>query len=319
MTSPACVVGVDLGGTKLLAGVVDARLNVHHRTQRTIAGLGQAALLDAVADAVTEVGDLSGIEPSAAGFGIPALIDRRTGTAAACVHLPLEGVAFGDLMAERLDLPCVVDNDANMAALAEHRFGAARGVAHAIVLTIGTGIGSGLILNGALYRGAIGAGGELGHMVVDADGPLCQGACPNRGCLEAVASGSALVREARREASSLPASALGQVLSAGREVSGPMVTELAHDGDVAAQRAIARIGSQLGAGLSSIANIFNPELIVIGGGVIAAGELLLTPAREELERRALAPNAELVRVVPAQFGAEAGMLGAATLAREELG
>jgi glucokinase len=315
--TPACVVGVDLGGTKLLAGAVDARLNVHHRAYRTIAGLGQAALLDAVAASVAEVREYSEVEPTAVGFGIPALMDRRSGTAAACVHLPLEGVAFGDLMADRIGLPCVVDNDANVAALAEHRHGAAKGVRHAVVLTIGTGIGSGLILDGSLYRGASGAASELGHMVVDADGPPCQGGCPNRGCLEAVASGSALVREARREASSLPATALGQALAAGRPVTGPLVTELAHDGDEAARRAIESIGRRLGVGLASIANIFNPELIVIGGGVIAAGELLLAPARDELAQRALRPPRELVEVVPARFGAEAGMLGAAVLAVEE--
>ncbi len=318
MAPASCVVGVDLGGTKLLAGAVDEGLRVHHRAHRVIAGLGQSELLDAVAAAVREAAAAAGRDPTAVGFGIPALIDRGRGMAISCVHLPLAGLAFGDLMAERLGLPCVIDNDANAAALAEHRHGAARGARHAVVLTIGTGIGGALILDGRLYRGAVGAAGELGHMVIDADGPLCPGNCPNRGCLEALASGTALALEARHQATQLPASALGQALAPGREISGPMVTELAHEGDPAARRAIAEIGQRLGIGLANIANVFNPERIVVGGGVIAAGELLLAPARDEMTERSLRPSGEMVQVLPARFGAEAGMLGAAALAHDSV-
>jgi glucokinase len=184
------------------------------------------------------------------------------------------------------------------------------------MLTIGTGIGGGLILRGEVYRGAIGAAAELGHMVVDMDGPRCQGNCPNRGCLEAVASGTALGREATRLATEQPHSGLGRALAAGREITGPLVTELAHDGDAAAGEAIAIIGRNLGVGIANYVNIFNPEVVVIGGGVIAAGELLLEPAREEMLRRALRPSREMVRIVPARFGTEAGMIGAAALALE---
>jgi glucokinase len=219
-------------------------------------------------------------------------------------------------MTERLGLPVVVDNDANCAAVAEHRLGAARGTSEAVILTIGTGIGGGLILRGEVYRGAIGAAAELGHMVIDKDGPRCQGNCPNRGCLEAVASGTALSREAVRLARERPESALGQALAAGREIVGPLITELAHDGDDAAREAIAIIGRNLGVGIASYVNIFNPEVVVIGGGVIAAGELLLAPARDEMLARALRPSRDVVRVVAARFGTEAGMIGAATLALE---
>jgi glucokinase len=312
------VIGVDLGGTKLLAGAIDSGLEVHHRAQRTVAGLDQSALLETTVDAVGEARAAAGADVAAVGFGIPSLIDQRTGTAVVAVNLDLLNLPFRDIMAERLGLPVFVDNDANVAALAEHYAGAARGAREAVVLTIGTGIGGGLILRGELYRGAIGSGAELGHTVIDMDGPPCQGNCPNHGCVEALASGTALAREARRIASERPESGLGRALAAGRELVGPLVTELAHDGDEAAIETLALIGSRLGVAIASFVNIFNPEVVVVGGGVIAAGELLLGPARATVAARALPPSRDVVRIVPARFGIEAGMIGAAALAFDGL-
>jgi glucokinase len=311
-------IGVDLGGTKLLAGAVDSRLGVHHRVQRTVTGLGQRALLDVAVDAVTEARESAGAEVAAVGFGIPCLIDRRTGTAVVGINTPLADIAFADVMTERLGLPVFVDNDGNTAALAEHRAGAARGVSEAVILTIGTGIGGGLILRGEVYRGALGAAAELGHIVIEFDGPPCQGNCPNRGCVEAFASGTALAREARRLAQERPGSGLARALRDGRQLAGPLVTELAHDGDAAAIEAIELIGSRLGIAIVSLANILNPEVIVVGGGVIAAGELLLAPARAVVAERALPFVADNLRIVAARFGVEAGMIGAAALAFDEL-
>ncbi len=311
-------IGVDMGGTKLLAGAVDGGLGVHHRTQRLLTGLDQAALLDIAVDAVQEARASAGAEVAAVGFGIPCTFDQRTGTAVNSVHLPLLNIAFGDVMAERLGLPVFVDNDANAAVLAEHRGGAAKGASEVVMLTLGTGIGGGLILHGSLYRGAVGAGGELGHMVIDVNGPRCGGGCPSRGCLEALASGTALAREARRIARERPDSGLGQVLADGRELVGPLVTELAHDGDPSAIEAVQLIGSNLGIGISNLVNIFNPQVVVIGGGVIAAGELMLEPARLVVAERALPPARDEVRIVAAQFGFEAGMIGAAALAFDGL-
>jgi glucokinase len=312
------VIGVDLGGTKLLAGAVDSGMRVHHRAQRTVAGLDQAALLDVTVDAVQEACGSVGGDVDGVGFGIPCCIDRRTGIAVIAVNLPLLDVPFGDVMAERLGLPVYVDNDANVAALAEHRAGAARGASEAIVLTIGTGIGGGLILGGQVYRGSIGSGAELGHTVIDMNGPRCQGNCPNRGCVEALASGTALAREAMRIATERPESGLGRALAAGRELAGPLVTELAHDGDPAAIEAMGLIGANLGVAITSFVNIFNPEVVVIGGGVIAAGDLLLAPARAVVAARALPPSRDVVRIVAARFGVEAGMIGAAALAFDGL-
>jgi glucokinase len=311
-------IGVDMGGTKLLAGAVDSALSVHHRVQRGMNRLDQSFLLDVVVEAVEEARDRAGGEVSAVGFGIPALIDQRTGNAVIAINLPLKDIMFADVMAERLGLPVFVDNDANVAALAEHRAGAARGCNEAVVLTIGTGIGGGLILRGRPYRGAIGAGAELGHIVIDLNGPPCQGNCPNHGCLESLASGIALAREALRIARERPDSGLGRALANGRELEGPLVTELAHDGDAAAIEVIELIGSRIGVAIASFVNIFNPEVVVIGGGVIGAGELLLNAARSEVAERALPPSKDLVEIVPAAFGVEAGMIGAAALAFDGL-
>jgi glucokinase len=315
--STGCVIGVDLGGTKLLAGAVDPALNVHHRATRPARASGQADVLDTVVAAVGEVRDaIEGASGTveAVGIGIPCLIDRERGVAVMAVNLPIADLPFRDLMAERIGLPVFVDNDANAAMLAEWRFGAAVGARDAALLTLGTGIGGGLVVGGALQRGSQGAGAELGHMVVQADGPRCQGNCPNRGCLEAMCSGTALVREAKRIADERPRSGLGRRRAEGREISGPLVTELAHDGDVAAIDALALIGSWLGVGIANLVNMLNPDVVVVGGGVIAAGELLLEPARAVVRERALSPSKEHVQIVPARFGAESGMLGAAALA-----
>jgi glucokinase len=311
-------IGVDMGGTKLLAGAVDTGLSVHYRAQRTLTGLDQSAVLDIAVQAVQEVRQEAGDEIAAVGFGIPCLMDQRTGRGVVAVNLPLADIPFGAIMAERLGLPVFVDNDANLAMLAEHRAGAARGADEALLLTIGTGIGGGMILRGELYHGAIGAAAELGHVVIDKDGPPCQGNCPNHGCVESLASGTALAREALRLARERPESGLGRALAQGRELAGPLVTELAHDGDEAALEVLDVIGTNLGVALASFTNIFNPEVIVIGGGVIGAGELLLEPARREVARRSLPPSRDEVSIVAAQFGVEAGMVGAAALAFDGL-
>jgi glucokinase len=312
------VIGVDIGGTKLAAGVVDDRLQIHQRLQRSMRGQDTPALLDTIASAVQELVNTTQGEIAAVGFGIPSLIDRRSGTSVVAVNLPLTDIRFGALMAERLDLPVFVDNDGNVAALAEHRAGAAVGTDHMLLIGLGTGIAGGLVLNGELYRGWIGSGAELGHMVIDINGPRCQGNCPNHGCFEAMASGTALAREARLIAAVQPESALGRAVRDGREIDGPLVTELAYDGDTAAREVIQLIGERLGVAIASYVNIFNPQMVVIGGGVMGAGEMLLEPARAEVQKRALPPSRDNVTIVGAEFGAEAGMVGAAALALDGL-
>lgn len=312
-----CVIGADLGGTKLLAGVVDPALNVHHRALRRARGRDEAEVLDTVLSAVGEARDAAEAEVLGVGFGIPSLVDQARGTAVSTVHLPLAGVPFRDVMSERLGLPVWVDNDANAALLAEARSGAAAGARHAVMLTIGTGVGGAVLADGRLVHGARGGAGELGHMVVDIDGPPCS--CGNIGCLEALVSGTALGREALRVARAVPDSALGRALAGGREITGMLATELAHDGDRAARDVLALMGTRLGIGVANLVNAFNPEVVVIGGGVVAAGDMLLGPVREVVRERSLAPSRDDVRVVPARFGDESGMLGAALLAFDGLG
>ena len=312
---PRRVIGIDAGGTKLLGGVVDEQLVVHHRVHRLWRGADRSETLDIFIEAVDEV-RAAAPDVEAIGFGIPSLVEWETGVSRWSNHLPLADVPFRDLMSEHLGLPVVVDNDANMALLAEQRSGAARDARHAVLVALGTGIGSGLLLDGRIYRGATGVGAELGHIVLDLHGPDCPSNCPGRGCLEAFVSGNAIGREGARLARERPETVLGRRLSAGREISGGLVTELGHDGDQTARLALAEVGRRLGAALTGIVNALNPEVIVIGGGAVAAGELLLGPARSVVAERALPPAREVVRIVPTHFGDESGMLGAALLALE---
>lgn len=308
-------IGADLGGTKMAIGVVDGEQNVLHQSTEPTHG---RELDDLLGKLEAELRDALAACPQveAIGLGIPSTIDRGRGAAISSVNLPIVDVPIRDLIAERLGLPTFIDNDANLAALAEHRFGAARETTNAIMLTIGTGIGGGLVLGGELYRGSIGAGAELGHVVIDHAGPPCQGNCPNRGCVEVLASGTALGRDGRIAAEAHPGSALGRALARGEQIDGKLVTEAAVDGDGIAVEVVATIGRRLGVALSSLANIFDPDVIVIGGGVSAAGDLLLAPAREQLRSRALPPmNETPVRV--AELGPAAGMIGAAEMALEE--
>jgi glucokinase len=312
---PRRVIGIDAGGTKLLGGVVDEQLVVHHRVHRLWRGADRQETLDIFVGAVDEARSAAP-DVEAIGFGIPSLVEWETGVSRWSNHLPLADVPFRDLMSERLGLPVVVDNDSNMALLAEHRRGAARDARHAALVALGTGIGSGLLFDGRIYRGATGVGAELGHIVLDLHGPDCPSNCPGRGCLEAFVSGNAIGREGTRLARERPDTVLGRRLAAGREITGGLVTELAHDGDEMAQLALSEVGRRLGAALTGIVNALNPEVIVIGGGAVAAGEMLLQPARSVVAERALPPAREIVRIVPTHFGDESGMLGAALLALE---
>jgi glucokinase len=315
---PRRVIGIDAGGTKLLGGVVDEQMVVHHRVHRTWRGAERQETLDIFTDAVEEV-RAAAPEVEAIGFGIPALVEWEAGVSRWSNHLPLDGVPFRDLMSERLGLPVVVDNDGNASMLAEARSGAAAGAQHAVMVSLGTGIGGGLWLNGAVYRGSSGVGAELGHVVLQLHGPECPGDCPGLGCFEALVSGKAIGREGRRFAEAQPDSALGRRLAADKEIDGGIVTEMAHDGDQLACDVLAAIGERLGFGLVGLVNTFNPEVIVIGGGAARGGDLLLEPARAVIASHALPPAREGVRVVPAHYGDEAGMMGAALMALESLG
>jgi glucokinase len=313
--SEAETIGVDLGGTKIQVGVL-AGVETLWESRETSRGQDQDELVELL---VREVMAARAARPEAVavGLGIPATINQARGVAISAVNLPLIDLPVRDVVSERVGLPVFLDNDGNVAALAEYRYGAARGKPTMVMLTIGTGIGGGLILGGEIFRGATGAGAELGHVVIQADGPPCQGNCPNHGCVEALASGTALGREGRAAAESAPDSALGRLHAEGVEVDGLAVTDAALAGDATAVGVFDLIGSRLGVACASFANIFEPEAIVVGGGVIKAGDLLLDPARKEVRARALNPMNK-TPILEATLGNDAGMIGAAALARIEL-
>ncbi|HVP76135.1 MAG TPA: ROK family protein [Gaiellaceae bacterium] len=295
-------IGIDLGGTKILAGVVTREGEILRRHERPTPTDSQAELLDEVEVAVSELLD-GGV--AAIGFGIPAPIDQRRGRVFVATNIPLADVDFRDRMRERFGVPVGLDNDANAAAIAEWRTGAARGANDVVMITLGTGVGGGVIANGAPFRGGGGAGMELGHTVVIAHGPPCQGTCTGRGHLEAVASGRA-ADEAAKEAF-------------GPAADAHLLVRLANEGDAQARAILERIGGLLGCGLESFANIFSPELIVIGGGFgLAAWDHLIPPAERVLRREALLPARDDVRIVPAELGTAAGLIGAAFVAYEAL-
>jgi glucokinase len=294
------VIGVDLGGTKILAGVVERDGTVvHHRETRTPV-TSQADLLVGLEVAVRDLIDDS---IGAVGFGVPSRIDHTTGRVEGrSVNIPLEGLDFHAFMSERFGLPVGLENDGNAAALAEHVAGAGRGERSMLMLTLGTGCGGGVVFNGELFRGWA----EFGHTVIEFDGLPCQGSCTGRGHLEAYVTGVA--------ATLLAQAAFGEAADAHRLV------RLANEGDVEAREILAGIGRRLGAGMSSFINIFGSELVVIGGGFgRAAYEWLREPALETARRDTLTPGDERLRLKTAELGTMAGLIGAGLVAFEALG
>jgi glucokinase len=299
------VLGIDIGGTKLAGGIVDEHGNVVLQETVPTDPETEGSVMDGVAALAQGLLERSPNGVRGIGFGIPGTIDRANGRVVQAANLPLFNVPFVERMQRELGLPVAIDNDANVAALAEHRHGAARGSRYSLMLTLGTGVGGGVVIDDRLYRGATGSAGELGHMVIDKEGPECPGSCNNHGCLEVYCSGTGLMLFAR--AAGLP------------DEDARSVVTRALAGDADARPLLDELARCLGIGLSSYVNIFNPEVVVIGGGLAAqAGGYILPIAEREVRARSLEPNASLVRIVPARFGPEAGMVGAGELARSEL-
>jgi glucokinase len=292
------VIGVDLGGTKILAGAVhrDGRVERHRETvtPRTSQDDLLAGLDAAVEELLTD-------ETAALGFGLPSPLDQRTGRALQAVNIPLGDIDFRSRVAERFGLPVGIENDANAAAYAEFHFGAARDVQSMVMLTLGTGCGGGAVIDGQLYRGWA----EFGHMVIEYDGLPCQGSCTGRGHLEPYVTGTAATKLAQAE--------FGPAVDAHRLV------RLASEGETPAVEILDGIGRRLGAGIGTLVNIFNPELVVIGGGFAAAGDFILDPAREIVQREALARAGYRLKIVRAELGTSAGLIGAGLVAFDALG
>lgn len=315
---PGAVIGVDLGGTKLMAGLFDADDRLVSRERVEVGGLDSERLIDALADTVNALKAESSEPVHAAGFGIPSTIDQRTGTVVVAANLPIADLPLRDLMESRTSLPAFMDNDANVAALAEQRLGAGAGVTQDLIMvTLGTGFGGGIIAGGRIVRGAIGAGAELGHMSIDYDGPECVAPnCPGVGCIETFVSGSALARDAAAYAAANPDSPLGRAVSGGEPARGETVLRLANHGDASCVAMLERLGERLGVALANFVNIFNPGMIALGGGLTPALDIVLPAARRLMQERALPPGNQYVQVVPARYGPDAGMVGAALMARD---
>jgi glucokinase len=318
MSADGELIGVDVGGTKVaVATLAQGRLS--ESTLRLTDASSSARLIDEIAAAV---GDTGGSNAAAVGVGVPSQVEFATGRVRASVHVPLSDVPLRDLLRERLGLPVFVDNDATVAALAEAFDAHGRNeVEDLVLLTLGTGVGGGLVLNGSVYRGATGAAGEVGHTIVAAD--LSAGAPPDRGfpqpgSVESLMSGTALDGLARRVAAQAPGSALARIAAEGREVDGHDAVEAAKSGDPEALGALRMIGERLGVAVANVINLFDPEVVAIGGGVSVAGDLLLEPARE-VASRFVAPGAlGDTEIRLARHGPQAGVLGAALLAAIEL-
>jgi glucokinase len=335
VSGPPLTAGVDVGGTKVLAGAVDAhgvvrdvvRLGTPHRStdprlvEDTIAAAVQTlqARVSAGAGGGRARAADGGGRIGAAGVGAAGFVDADGARVRFAPHLSWRDEPLRDHLRDRLGVPVLLDNDANATAWAEHAFGAAQGRRHVVCLTLGTGIGGALILDGRLFHGANGMAGEFGHQQVVPDGRRCE--CGNRGCWEQYASGNALVREARRLLQgSTEAGRLRQLTDGDPDrLTGPLVTRAAVEGDRSAVGLLHEVGSWLGTGLAGLTAGLDPELVVVGGGVSVAGELLLGPAREALAATLVGRGFRPVpAVVPAQLGESAGMLGAAHLARSLL-
>ena len=308
-------IGVDIGGTKVAAGVVDPEGAILETTRRDTPADDPVKTADVIADAVRELASTHDV--TALGLGAAGFVNADRSTVMFAPNLAWRDEALRDAMEQRLELPTVVENDANAAAWAEARFGAGRGEDYVVVLTVGTGIGGGIVVEGQLLRGRFGVAAEIGHLNIVPDGRRC--GCGLQGCWEQYASGRALVQEANEQAIASPALARELLRRAGGEpesITGPMVTEAAQDGDVAALQCFDEVGRWLGRGMAQLAAILDPGVFVIGGGVSASGELLREPAvrayRKHLTARGHRPTAD-VRM--AEMGGEAGIVGAADLAR----
>jgi glucokinase len=308
-------VGIDIGGTKVLGGVVDATGRVLDRRRRTTPGTSVPAVEDTIVEMVTTFRQQHDV--GAVGIGAAGFVDSTRAVVLFSPHLAWRNEPLRDAVMGRLRLPVLVDNDANTAAIAECRFGAAAAQRQVLCITLGTGIGGALVIDGRVYRGANGMAGEFGHMQVVPDGRRCE--CGNRGCWEQYASGNALVREAREliDAGSPVAHGLRELVGGDMAaLTGPLISQAAREGDPTARELIADVGTWLGTGLAGLTAGLDPSCIVIGGGVSEAGDLLLAPTRAAFARslagRGFRAEPE---IVPARLGAEAGFIGAADMAR----
>lgn len=315
------VLAIDLGGTKIIAAIISHKGQVMAKERcLTLADEGLEAVINRILSAIdrllsqrnVDLSQLDGISVGAAGA-----IDFDKGLVTSSPHLPgWHDVPLRDIVKEKYRINTFLISEASAAALGEHHFGAGQGVDNLILLTVGTGIGGGIIINGRLYSGVSGSAGEIGHITIDVNGPRCD--CGNTGCLEALVSGTAVAKEAIRRIRQGEGSSLTEIVGGKIEnITAEKVSLAAQDGDSLACEVILKAATYLGVGIANLVNIFNPEMIIIGGGMAKMGDPLLNPARQVVRERAFQLPAQAVQIVPAQFGDDAGVLGAAVFAFQQ--
>jgi glucokinase len=318
------VVAVDIGGTKIMTAIFSPDGKVLAKeVLPTLGDDGVGRVIERIGSAIESLlvdKNITISRISAIGMAVAGGIDTGRGVVVTpSPNLPdWVEIPLAETIKKKFGVDVIILNDASAAALGEHRYGAGRGVKDLVLFTLGTGIGGGIIINGKLYLGAVGGAGELGHMTVDADGPEC--GCGNTGCLEILASGTAITRNAveriqRGEKSSLAGMAGGKI----NNITAQLIEKAARSGDKLAQEVIARAAYYLGIGMVNVVNIFNPEMVIIGGGMAEMGEMIIGPGRKMVAERTFSINARAVRIVTAQLGNEAGIYGAATFAIESEG
>lgn len=309
-------IGVDVGGTKIAAGVVDPDGRVIDEVRVSTPATTAEAVEEGIVTAVTHLAARNPV--TAVGVAIAGFVDAQRSKLRFAPNLPMSERPLRDIVGAATGLRVVVENDANAAAWGEYRFGGGRGSSDVVLLTVGTGLGGGIVLGNRLLRGAFGSAGEVGHVRMVPGGLPC--GCGNHGCWEQYTSGSALIREARALARSLPGRAVRLLELAGGDpesISGRMVTRAAVEGDPTARELLAEVGRWLGEGIADLADVLDPAAVVVGGGVSEAGDLLLDPAREAYEAILSAgAHRPHLKIVAAELGNEAGLVGAADLARQ---
>ncbi|MDO8964945.1 MAG: ROK family protein [Coriobacteriia bacterium] len=313
----AYAIGLDVGGTRIAAGLVERKGRIVRETKvLTPKASGPFAIVDAVVDAIAEV--TQNVHPSeiaGIGIGLPAQIDFTKQTVEFCTNLPLGGVDMRGLVTSRAKFPVTIDNDGHTAAIAEWRFGAAKGLKDFVMVTLGTGVGGGVFVDGRPYRGFRGFGGEIGHMVVQLDGELCP--CGGRGHLEAYAARPAIIRDALAAVKTFRGSGIRRLANdVPEKITAEVVIQAARSGDEAAIEIMNRVGDVLGEAMVGLVNLLNPQAIIVGGGIGESSPLVIERASARIQSEALAGRRD-VRVLPAELGNDAGLVGAAALAFDE--
>ena len=309
-------IGIDLGGTTIKGALVNAHGEILQETRVDTEQSQSEALLDQILTFARTLNTQAEGRATSIGIGVPGLVNTQTNRIEIMPNLPeISDVDLPVLLMQELGLPAAIDNDANVASYAELQAGAAQGKRNVFIVTLGTGIGSGIIINGQIYRGAKGFAGEFGHMTIDPEGIEC--GCGNIGCLETIASGPNIVRRMRERLFRDRTSSLSTLaLPRDRELTAEDIGIAARKGDEMAQLMLERTGMFLGIALAAVVNLLNVEMIVLGGGVMEAGDLILKPTTNEVRRRAFPPSFRDCEIVKAQLGPKAGVIGAALLGRD---